>query len=305
MTLLRTLALGTALALPASLPALPPMPPGLPLELAQASSPAPVERLLDLGALPELDSSEPPVKARPDAVVITYGAEIPRVTCLPYRACTILLSPDETILNLAIGDSERWRVQNFSADGTAPVVVFKPSRPNLLTNLVIKTTRRLYHLELLSPAAAATDPSNKELAYDALVTWTYPHSWAQTVAAPSPPPPPSPPASSGPGETPIASPSDLHFSYRFDRPFWRRHRLSWIPEVVYDDGHRTFIRLPQGTRDLPAVLLIDEAGEPSPIEASLTGPQHNWLLVPAVASRIRLVQRSGDKARHLTIVRTR
>jgi type IV secretion system protein VirB9 len=281
--------------------------PTLPLTAEPDASPPPVQSLLDLGPLPDeaANQDEPPVLARPDAAVFTYGTSIPRVTCLPYRACTILLAPDETILNLAIGDSERWQLENFSAPGTAPVVVFKPSAPNLLTNLVVKTDRRLYHLELLSPKPSATDPRNAELSYDALTTWTYPHRWAQTVAEPPRRPTPAA-APEDPSAPPVAaSPADLHFAYRFDRPLWPAHRLSWTPDVVYDDGHKTFVHIPPGTHDLPAVLLVDENGEPSPIEATLTGPRRDWLLVPAVASRIRLVNRSGDKTRHLTLVRTR
>ena len=105
------------------------------------------------------DPDEPPLLARPDATLFTYGASVPRITCLPYRACTLLLSPDETLLDVAIGDSERWQIETFSAAGTAPAVVFKPTRANLLTNLVLKTDRRLYVLELLAPAPAATDPA--------------------------------------------------------------------------------------------------------------------------------------------------
>lgn len=283
-------------------------PPGLPL-LPDPFAPidaTPAEALLDPGPLPPeaTDPEEPPIVARPDAAIFTYGEEIPRITCLPYRACTMLLAPDETILNLAIGDSERWLIENFSAPDTAPTVVFKPSRANLLTNLVIRTDRRLYVAELLSPAPDAVDPRSPDAAYDALATWSYPRRWAQTVARPPSREPT--PSRAAPEVAPQVSPGEhLNFAYTFDRPLWPGHRLRWTPEVVYDDGERTFIRLPsQARHDLPAVVLLDDHGEPAPIEATLTGPERSWLLVPTVASRLRLISRSGETTRRLTILRT-
>ncbi|MFW6012192.1 MAG: TrbG/VirB9 family P-type conjugative transfer protein [bacterium] len=296
-----------ALALPPALSAAPP--PGLPLFPDPFTLPdaTPAEALLDPGPLPPeaTDPEEPPILARPDAAVFTYGEEIPRIKCLPYRACTMLLAADETILSFAIGDSERWNIENFSGPDTPPTVVLKPSRANLLTNLVIRTDRRLYVAELLSPAPDAVDPRNPDAPYDALVTWSYPHRWAQTVA--QPPTRELTPDAATPEAPPQAqaSPDHLNFAYSFDRPLWPRHRLRWTPEVVYDDGERTFIRLPpQARNDLPAVVLLDPGGEPAPVEATLTGPGRAWLLVPTVAPRLRLVSRSGGTTRRLTIVRT-
>jgi type IV secretory pathway VirB9-like protein len=275
----------------------------VPAEPSPAAEEPRVEELLDLGSLPEeaVDRSEPPVLARPDAAVFNYGERIPRATCLPYRACAILLHPDEVILNLAIGDSERWQIENFSSPATTPTVVFKPTAPNLLTNLVVKTDQRLYLIELLSPSPGATHPRNTDASYDALVTFLYPYEWAQTVGEPSPPAQAVAPAgASGVG------PSRLHFAYRFDPPLRRKHRLPWTPDVVYDDGERTYIHLPPEARhhDLPAVLDLSSGGEPAPLAASLTGEARDWLVVPTVAERLRLVTRSGDATRSLTLLRT-
>jgi len=285
--------------------------------------------LLDPGPLADdtADPDEPPLLARPDATLFTYGASVPRITCIPYRACTLLLSPDETILDLAIGDSERWQIETFSAAGTAPAVVFKPTRTNLLTNLVIKTDRRLYVLELLAPAPAATDPRTADVSYDALSAFRYPHRWAQSVARPAAQAAPPPASARGPlagsssaatddsaassrsvAETVAAAtePPALHFGYTVHRPLWPTHRLGWAPDIIYDDGHRTFVHLPAKARrhPLPAVLRLDGSGEPVPLDASLAGTARDWLLIPAVAPRLRLVTRTGDATRRLTLVRS-
>jgi type IV secretion system protein VirB9 len=299
-----------------------------------------LESLLEPGPLPEgtADPEEPPLLARPDATLHRYGEAVPRVRCIPYRACTVLLHPDERILHLALGDSERWQLETFAAEGTAPALVVKPVRANLLTNLVIKTDRRLYVLELLAPAPAATDPRSGDVAYDALTAFRYPRQWAQQVAAARGGPEvrrrEGAPGGSGRvgrvgrvgaapgsvdraggdggagGDVREAEPTDprrLHFEYSFDRPLWPKHRLSWEPEVVYDDGRRTYVRLPAEARrhDLPAVLEVGPGGEPAPVDASLGGPRSDWLVIPVVAERLRLVSRSGDTVRRLTLVRGR
>lgn len=262
-----------------------------------------LEELFELREVPEeaVSLEEPPVLARPDARRFVYGERVPQVACLPYRACTIRLAADETVLHLAIGDSERWLVEEVSAPGTRPVLVFKPTAYNLLTNLVIRTDRRLYVVELLSPRPP--EDGEVEPAYDALVEFSYPHAWSRRVAEGVAP--------SACREAPVASavaatadPSRLHFAYRFERPLWPRHRLGWTPEVVYDDGERTFLRLPPAARhrDLPAVLVVGADGEPMPVDASLR-PGGEWLVVPTVAEALRLVVGSEDRVRRLTIER--
>lgn len=235
---------------------------------------APLPRdLLDPAPLPEdtADPDEPPILGRPDALIYRYGERIPRITCLPYRVCTLLLHPEETVLSLALGDSERWQVQEVSAPGTRPAVLLKAQGANLLTNLVVKTDRRLYVIELLSPTPGATDPRSADAAYDALVMFSYPEAWATDVAEPAA----APALSSREPPRPAAGPSDLHFDYRFDRPFWPRHRLGWTPDVVYDDGERTYIRLPPEARrhDLPAVLDVTAGATPPAVSPSCALPE--------------------------------
>lgn len=265
-----------------------------------------VEGLVEPGDVPEeaVSDEEPPVLARPDARRFVYGERVPAVVCLPYRACAIRLAGDEVVLHLAVGDSERWLIEEVSAPGTRPVLVFKPLRYNLLTNLVIRTDRRLYVVELVSPRPPQGGESGEsaEAAYDALVEFSYPHDWSRKVGdgvglvgcGGDP----------APAVVRAAGPSRLHFAYRFDRPLLRRHRLGWTPDVVYDDGERTFLRLPAAARhrDLPAVLVVGDGGEPLPVEASLEAGGE-WLVVPTVARALRLVVGSEGRMRRLTIER--
>ena len=249
---------------------------------------------------------EPPVLARPDARVLAFGERIPVVRCLPYRVCSVLLEPGEVVLHLALGDSERWLVEEVSAPGAAPVLVLKPLAFNLLTNLVARTDRRLYVIELVSPHVGNQGPAGGGLeegaAYDALVRFSYPGAWSRRVAEA-----PAVPAAAGvaPGGGPAEGPGGLCFDYEVERPWWPGSRLRWTPWVVYDDGERTFLRLPPEARhrDLPAVLVVGGGGEPLPTDTTLGGPRGEWLVVPTVAGRLRLVVGSEGQARRLTLVR--
>ena len=262
----------------------------------------PAESLLELGRVPPqaVSRKEPPVVARPDARVFVYGERIPRIRCMPYRACTLLLAPDETVLHVALGDSERWQLEDFSGSG-APALVLKPDSFNLSTNLVVHTDRRLYVVELLSPKPPKADPRDSDAAYDALVEFSYPHTWSRTLATPPAAKAPPAAASAAPG----SGPDDLHFAYDFKRPVWPSHRLGWTPDIVYDDGHRTFVHLPPKARhrDLPAVVVVGDDGKPAPTDTTLGGPDSQWLIVPTVAPRLQLLSGDKDKTRRLTLVR--
>ena len=73
---------------------------------------------------------------------------------IPTRAgyiSTIILSPDEDIIHAEIGDATRWSIQTYytgTSRGMSPAISIKPFIPELKTNLVISTTKRMYNLVL-------------------------------------------------------------------------------------------------------------------------------------------------------------
>ena len=117
----------------------------------------------------------------------------------------------------------------------------KPTASQLVTNLVIATDRRVYHVELRSLDAT----------YMASVSWTYPkEELAFRTAAVK---------SRAPGRAAAADgirPEALHFGYRIlgDQPPWQ-------PVRAFDDGRRVFIQFPPGTAEAPPLFLIGPEGE--------------------------------------------
>ena len=91
---------------------------------------------------------------RPGQVIFPYDHSQPEVRCSPLRACDIELESGEIVRDVALGDSERWVAQPLKSgdvEHSVPHVVVKPKAYGLSTNLVIGTTRRTYHLRLISP----------------------------------------------------------------------------------------------------------------------------------------------------------
>lgn len=159
----------------------------------------------------------------------------------PQRITDLALEPGEILLSVSAGDTTRWIVADArsgnATTGQAHVLV-KPNAPNLSTNLVVMTDRRVYHLELKSVAGPAM----------AAVSWRYP---ADMLLASRPPPP-------APKPEPTFEPAKLNLRYRItgSKPAWR-------PLAAFDDGRQVFIEMPPAVQKLeaPPLFIIGPEGQ--------------------------------------------
>jgi type IV secretion system protein VirB9 len=156
---------------------------------------------------------------------------------------TIALKPGERLVNYAIGDTARWVVGDVLR-GDQTLLLVKPTRPKLGTNLVITTDQRVYLLEA---------SSHKGATYNASVAWTYPQDEiASQIAAIEQ-------ENERRAETVIAGvPVDqLNFDYEIegDRPRWR-------PVRAFDDGAKVYIEFPRdlATSEAPPLFVSDADG---------------------------------------------
>src|SRR3546814_334102 len=144
----------------------------------------------------------------------------------PERITDIALQPGETITSVAAGDTVRWTVGDTTSGSGAEQrthIFVKPYSAGLRTNLVITTSRRVYHIELESRSSGAM----------AALSWTYPHDEMialrreQDAAA---------------AAAPIASGlavEQLNFNYAISGD-----KTAWRPVRAFDDGRQTFIEFP-------------------------------------------------------------
>ena len=165
-----------------------------------------------------------------DGVVFAYGHSQPTVVCAPLRACAIELEAGERVLATALGDTERWLVDQVLTGAHTPLIIVKPTACDIATNVVISTDRRVYDLALESPVCVA----HRAVVYTRRVRFTYPVALQSPAAAAE------------------FHPESLSFTYRWTPD---RH-VAWSPVAVYDDGTHVYVRLPESAKrdDLPVLL---------------------------------------------------
>ena len=176
----------------------------------------------------------------------TIGA-LYQVYTAPGQVTDIALQEGEQLVGsgpVAAGDTVRWIIGDTES-GTGPTkrvhIEVKPTRPDLITNLIINTDRRTYHLELRST----------EKTYMASVSWQYSQDQLialrrQNAAA----------EAAAPVETDFQL-SKLNFRYEIegDSPPWR-------PLRAFDDGSKVFIEFPRGIRqgEMPPLFVLGPEG---------------------------------------------
>lgn len=159
----------------------------------------------------------------------------------------IALQEGETLSDtgaVAAGDTVRWVIGEAASGSGASRrthILVKPTDPGLVTNLVINTDRRTYHVELRSTGAT----------YMASVGWSYPQDDLIAIQA-----------QRQARETYTATqvqtgiePAKLDFSYRL-----KGAHPAWRPTEVFDDGAKTYILFPAdiAQSELPPLFLIGE-----------------------------------------------
>jgi type IV secretion system protein VirB9 len=210
-----------------------------------------------------------------------------QVYAAPGEITDITLEAGEQLVGsgpVAAGDTVRWVIGDTESGSGASKrvhILVKPTRADLITNLIINTDRRTYHLELRSA----------EKTYMASVSWAYPGDQLialhrQNAAADA--------------AAPVASGVDigaLNFRYRIegDSPAWR-------PLRAFDDGRQVFIEFPHGISqgEMPPLWVIGAEGGSELVNYRVQG---NHMIVDRLfaAAELRL---GGENQKKVRIVRT-
>ncbi len=238
------------------------------------------------------------VITRGNAVVFPFGKSQPEVRCTPLRACDIELQTGEVITGVALGDTERWvtsPLETGAAASPTPHVIVKPTQWDLVTNLVIGTDRRTYHLALLSPPKEQSG----EAGYYRHVSFYYPQDlvdyWftersrrrAKVASR----------ATATTAEVSALSVSELNFDYTLKGA----RKVPWAPVTVFDDGRHVYIQLPEAVRstDLPALLVKVQGGGMAIVNYRV---RDTWFIVDGLFERAELVVGVGRKRKKVEII---
>jgi len=177
----------------------------------------------------------------------TEGA-LYQVYAAPGEITDIALQEGEQLVGsgpVAAGDTVRWIIGDTESGSGATKkthIMVKPTRADLMTNLVINTDRRTYHLELRS-----TDKT-----YMASVSWQYPQDELialrrRNVAA----------EAGAPVDTGLDI-SRLNFRYMVEGD-----AAPWRPLRAFDDGRKVYIEFPRGISqgEMPPLFVTGAAGD--------------------------------------------
>jgi type IV secretion system protein VirB9 len=161
----------------------------------------------------------------------------------PLRVTDIRLEPGEKAVETPfISDSERWMLGagiHFDNGQAVQHIYIKPTVITLTASLVINTDRRVYHLILRSYPDI----------HMPMIRWRYPlsglpHNYIVPLDT----------GAADRQDIAGIDPRFLSFNYRITYGLFQKPR--WLPELVYDDGKKTYITFPEKVlqRELPAVF---------------------------------------------------
>ncbi|BDA87202.1 conjugal transfer protein TrbG (plasmid) [Aureimonas sp. SA4125] len=215
-------------------------------------------------------------------VIFLYGEVQPSIVCSPLQVCDIELQAGEVVRDVLVGDTVRWKVEpatSGAVGGQAIHLIVKPSEPDLVTSMVVTTSRRTYHIQLKSHASE----------YMARAGFEYPEDVSAKLADVNA----RIEASTIPG---AGVPAErLNFSYRLSG------RARWKPTRVYSDGTKTYIQFPSSLsgEDAP-VLFVVSGGENRIVNYRM---KENMMVVDYHVDRAVLVSGVGWKQEKITIRR--
>jgi type IV secretion system protein VirB9 len=219
-----------------------------------------------------------PAAADSRLVEVRYdAAKVYRVEGRPKVQATIRFGEDESIENVAVGDSNAWQI---TPNQRANLLFVKPLLARASTNMTVVTNKRTYLFDLVaSPAAQPMyvlsfkypDPPKAKPDPTAAAGAQLAQGGAGAAAA-------QPPSAS-------VDPGELNFAWS------KSGNSKLLPEAVFDDGEATFLSWPEG-RPVPAILITDSEGTEGPVNFTVRG---STVVVEGVPTQI--VLRSGkDKA---------
>ncbi len=195
---------------------------------------------------------------------------------------TIALEPGESLTGagpIAAGDTARWIIGDTES-GSGPTrrvhVLVKPTRPDISTNLVITTDRRIYMIELRA----------REALYMPAVAWAYPTPpLGSRVTTPSAP----------------VIPAETARNYRYGLQV-QGSSPPWRPVSVFDDGRRVYVVFPRGIvqGEMPPLFVLGSDGEPQIVNSRI---HRNVLIVDRLFGAAELRLGSGDRQQVVRIVR--
>ena len=209
----------------------------------------------------------------------------PIIQCAPLQTCQIVLEKNEVVNGVSLGDTKRW-IQDKMYEGTPGngswIILLKPKALNIATSLSIATNKRIYNFRVMSKEGQSPT-----------VNFWYPHDMVQDRATQAElkreqvTKTSNATVSSSPSGATFMNVNNLNFNYSLmgDTP-------AWTPSKVFDDGDKTFIRMPAITdRTSLPVLYVYDHGKQAMVNYRYKRP---YIIVDGLFWKAALVSGKGD-----------
>ncbi|MBQ3627313.1 MAG: TrbG/VirB9 family P-type conjugative transfer protein [Synergistaceae bacterium] len=183
-------------------------------------------------------------------VIYPYGEVVPVITCRPLRMTDVALEPGEEIMGIHAGDTVRWQFspsQSMKNGLAVAHIVVKPNQPGISTNLLVHTNKRTYNLdftasdkaEYLRGVAFSYGDSNN-LSY-LFVNGNAGSSSKQDKKL---------------EDELQETMGDVDFNGLYTQyTILNNSKVDWAPEAVFDDGNKTYLRMPFRFSETPAFYI--------------------------------------------------
>ncbi len=211
-------------------------------------------------------------------IVHPYGSGIPTLVLEPLALSNIMLAADETIVSkgIQLGDQENWSVKETyigSRGNKRPNLIVKSTTlDEMKTVLIIGTTKRVYHIQLVSthgewtPQLCFSYPENGvERSPETLNRLMNEQSNAALTAASEAP---------EPRDSYLYAASDIDFGYEVTGD------AKILPLRVFGLGHQTVIEMNPSISKInaPALLLEDGEGNEEMVNYDFKDDGHRYIL---------------------------
>lgn len=222
-----------------------------------------------------------PVRLANGKMSFLHGASVPTLIAAPFNITDLELEAGESIENVLLGDTARWSIDSGYV-GNIPHIFFKPLDTGLETSCVVTTNRRVYHLRLVSQRKgfmpyvgflyaerhiAAIKANNEKAARERHAKTTVLDGKTVDLTA-------------------------LDFSYKLSGDL----RVPWKPVQVYNDGVKTYIRLPAKVQEMP--VLLAKSGGDILINYRV---ENNTFIVDGDITEVMLILGVGSNQKKITV----
>ena len=162
------------------------------------------------------------------------------------------LKPGENITYMAAGDTSRWLIDKSTVAGVTHVYI-KPIAKGIMTNLIINTSSHSYRLLI-----------DEGSGFSAIVEFSFPKEEMQKQLLK-----PMPLTKEEKTFNDIFTTKDK-YGRRSLKKINRHYKVKKhgrfdddiLPEEIFDDGTRTYFKMPQSNKyDLPTLYLVDDSGK--------------------------------------------